>query len=159
MVERSNTKDWDGLLCCYLCNTLYLKGSWWGLRSLLSSRQLGMVGCLMRHQMLPRAVHFVLVSVPQIPFPDGILVPGSPFLSAVSRCKMSVGSKWLWMCYRPPETLRWETVLIAEHLHDCAHSSEAFWSWGLFINRDQSCSRRHLELQENSNIPVMPCLL
>lgn len=129
---------------CYLCNTLYLKGSWWGLLSLLFSRQLGMVCCLMRHQMLPRAVHFVLMPVPQILRSFSLMVLLCTWLPSsyccVSKCKMSLGSECFWMCYYPPETLRWETVLIDERLHDCAHSSEAFWSQSIFINGDDMCS-------------------
>lgn len=127
---------------CYLCNnTLYLKGSWWGLLNLLSSRQLGMAGCLMRHQMLPPCCSFCAGICAPDTFPWWYCsVPGCPVLTAVSKCKTSVGSKCLWMCYYPPETLRRETVLIGGHLHDCARSSEAFWSQGIFINGDDMCT-------------------
>lgn len=64
-------------------------------------------------------------------------VPGCPVLTAVSKSKMSLGSNCLWVCYHLPEALRWETVL---HLHDCAHSSEAFWSQVICINGDGLCT-------------------
>lgn len=85
-----------------------------------------MVGCLMRHQTLSRAVRFVLVSVPQIPFPDGIALYLAPkFLLLCLNVKQLLGPNACG-CVTAHQKLSGGKLLIGEHLCDCAHSSEAF---------------------------------
>lgn len=91
--------------------------------------------------MLPCAVRFVLVAVPQIPFPDGIaLYLAAQFLLLCLNVQGLLGPN-AYGCVTTRQKLRWETVLIGEHLRDCARSSEAFWeSRYFYIYRDDMCT-------------------
>lgn len=95
-----------------------------------------MVACLMRHQVLPRGVHSVLVSVPQIPFCDvAALCLAAQVLLLYLNVECLLGSN-AYKCVTAHQKPSNGKLLIDEHLHDCAHSSEAFWGPGVFINGD-----------------------